>query len=98
MPLPNNIQLYEDIRHHLDRALESPNGIRLNTATSGQAVNLRQRLYKLRALEKERSLEIFEPGDERRAKTAWDNLEIEHTKGDPFLTIVHRAPVTVEDL
>jgi hypothetical protein len=41
----------------------------------GKAIHLRQRLYKLRQLEKIESTKLFEVGDERRNVTPYDNLE-----------------------
>ncbi len=96
MALSNDIRLYDDIRSHLDRALDSSAGIRINCQSRGMAINLRQRLYKLRALEKERSVEVYPPNDLRRATTPWDLLYM--TVVDNALIITHRDPVTVEDL
>lgn len=96
MPLSRNITEYEDCREHLDRALVATTGIRINLSTSGGAVHLRQRLYKLRQLEKIRSTEIYEIGDERRNKTPYDNLSIQ-VVGDS-VEIRHTAPITIEDL
>lgn len=96
MPLPTDIRLYDDIRPHLDRAVESRAGIRITCATKGQAINLRQRLQKLRQLEKARSVDLYEQGDDRRAVTPWDNLHM--TVKDNALLLEHRQPISVEDL
>lgn len=99
MPLPNDIRLYDDIRQHLDRAIASA-GIRITCASYGQAVNLRQRLQKLRQLEKLKSVEIFlEPDDPRRATTPWDVLSMNIKKGDNVLYLIpDRVPIIAEDL
>ena len=96
MALSNNIASYEDIRLHLDRALGAETGIRLRCNSHGQAVHMRQRLYKLRALEREQSLELYEPGDSRRATSAYDLLKIEVE--DEHVLILQIAPIVVEDL
>lgn len=96
MALSKNITEYEDCREHLDRALSSTKGIRITTSAPGVAIHLRQRMYKLRQLEKVRSTEIYEIGDERRNKTPYDNLSI--TVVDDAVEIRHTAPLLVEDL
>lgn len=96
MALSKNIVEYEDCREHLDRALQSANGIRITLATNGQAVHLRQRLYKLRQLEKVRSTEIFDVGDERRLVTPYDNLSI--SVKDNAVEIRHSIPPVIEEL
>lgn len=96
MALSKNIAEYEDCREHLDRALASDKGIRINTDSHGTAVHLRQRIYKLRQLEKVRSLEIYEIGDPRRNVTPYDDLSA--VVVDSSVEIRHRQPMTVEDL
>jgi hypothetical protein len=53
-------------------------------------------MYKLRQLEKVRSTEIYEIGDERRNKTPYDNLSI--TVVEDAVEVRHTAPLLVEDL
>lgn len=96
MALSKSITEYEDCREHLDRALVSTKGIRITTPAPGVAIHLRQRLYKLRQLEKVRSTEIYEIGDERRNKTPYDNLSI--TVSADAVEIRHTTPLLVEDL
>lgn len=99
MPLPNDIRLYDDIRQHLDRAISSA-GIRITCHSYGAAVNLRQRLQKLRQLEKLKSVELFlEPEDPRRATTPWDHLSMTIEKGSNVLFLIpDKKPLEVEDL
>lgn len=96
MALSKNITEYEDCREYLDRALVATTGTRIKLPSNGGAVHLRQRLYKLRQLEKVRSLELYEIGDERRNKTPYDNLAI--VVVDNTVEIRHAEPIIVEDL
>lgn len=96
MPLAKNINAYEDIRQHFDRALQSQAGIRITTPTHGSAVSMRARFYAMRKLERERSLELYEPGDPRRGVSPYENLSIEIE--DNSVVLRHTAPIVVEDL
>lgn len=96
MPLAKNISAYEDIRQHFDRALQATTGIRITKASHGAAVSMRARFYAMRKLERERSLEIYEPGDPRRGASPYENLSIEVE--DNAILIRHVAPDLVEDL
>lgn len=96
MSLSQDIQTYEDIRPHFERALASANGIRISTRSPGQAVHLRQRLYKLRALDRKRSFEIYEPGHEMRGRSVYENVEI--VLDGESVMIRPIEPVKVEDL
>lgn len=96
MALSKNIEEYEDCRDHLDRAVMSSKGIRINMPSSGGAIHLRQRLYKFRQLEKFQSAKIYELGDARRGKTAYDALLIK-VVGDS-VEVTHGEPITVEEL
>lgn len=96
MALSKNIIEYEDCREQLDRALASEKGIRITVRDKGAAIHLRQRLYKLRQLEKIRSTELFDIGDERRSTTPYDNLVI--TVNDNAVEIRHGVPAVIEEL
>lgn len=96
MSLSQDINTYEDIRPHLDRALESPRGIRVTTRNKGQAIHLRQRLYKLRSLDTKRTLELFDPGDSRRGVSIWKDLVI--SIEDNAILIQHGEPIKIEEL
>lgn len=96
MALSKNIAEYEDCREHLDRAISSPKGIRITLPTAGQAVHMRQRLYKLRQLEKLRSVELYDVGDDRRNKTPYDNLAIAVV--DNCVEVRFAEPIVVENL
>jgi hypothetical protein len=96
MALSNNIVEYEDCRDHLDRALASRNGIRITCPSPGKAIHLRQRLYKLRQLEKIESTKLYEVGDPRRNSTPYENLEA--VVVGPTLEIRPTEPLIIEEL
>lgn len=96
MPLAKNLSAYEDLRSHFDRALQSVNGIRITTPSHGAAVSMRARFYALRKLEREHSIEIYDPGDERRGRSPYENMSIEVE--DNQILIKHVAPILIEDL
>lgn len=98
MPLTNNISDYEAVRVYLDRALESPAGIKITLPSHGQAVHLRQKLYKLRQLETRASVDVFPVGDDRRGASPWDGLSIQVEKGSCELRILHQTPIRIEEL
>lgn len=96
MALSSNIAEYEDCREHLDRALSANVGIRITLPSKGEAIHLRQRLYKLRQLEKLKSTEIFEVGDPRRGVSVYDNLRVFIEEN--VLEIRQVSPIHVEEL
>jgi hypothetical protein len=52
MGMSESIHSYEDIRGFLDRALESERGVKIEVAEKGKAISMRQRMYKLRTLDR----------------------------------------------
>lgn len=96
MPLATDSRAYEDIRPYFEKALASEKGIRVELPTKGQAVNLRQRLYTLRKLDRIASTDTFDIGDERYGVSPYDLLNIEVQ--DNVLLITHRAPNKVSEL
>lgn len=96
MPLSTNIAHYEDIRPHLDRALDSDKGVRITCENKGQAINTSQRLNKLRLLERERASEVFDVGDPRRGNGPYDLLTVRVE--DNAILITHKVPLIIEEL
>ena len=99
MTLPKNPHAYENVREVLDQALASEKGLKLRAAqpedtpdqARRRAITLRQRIYRMRKLDREISERAFEPGDERRGRSVYDALiidmagdEISIRKGQPF--------------
>lgn len=97
MALSNDLKSYEDIRPYFERALATEKGIRLETRSRGQAIHLRQRLYKLRQLDRLRSTDLFEPGDERRGVSVYENVEV-IIEDEVNVIIRPIEPVRIEEL
>ena len=74
MPLSHSPLMYDDIRQIMDRALESPLGIKVTLATTGQAVHFRQRFYKFRAIEHTAAMRHFPEDDRRYGVSSYDTL------------------------
>jgi hypothetical protein len=96
MALSRDITTFEDIRPYLDQALSAEKGIRITTPSKGSAVHLRQRLYTLRALERKNSLSIYDVGDERRGKSAYDDIAI--SVDECAVEIRKTTPIVVQEL
>jgi hypothetical protein len=96
MPQAKNIAAFEDLRPHYNRALQSPNGIRIRCASSGAAVSMRARFYTLRKLEREASVDLFPPEHPLRGLSPYENLSI--SIEDNCVVIRHTEPIVVEDL
>lgn len=96
MALSNDITSYEDVREYCDRALTSPKGIRVTPPTPGGAVHLRQRIYKLRQLERANAVAIYEIGHPLRGRSAYDNIIVNIVDGAVEITV--GEPIQVEEL
>lgn len=82
----------------LDRALESPRGIRVKTSTYDEAISLRHRLYSHRTRDRRASRKLFEPNEPGFDASRWDGLMI--TLGDNELIISQdpSSDVVIEEL
>jgi len=80
----------------LDAALESPNGVAIETPTQGQATYLRHRLYAFRVLDRKASMELYEVGDPRRGRSVYDTLNF--SCEGARVEIRHSAPLKVYNL
>ncbi len=82
MPPNNSSAQTEDLRAHLDRALEAEKGIRILIGDKSAATHLRHRFYSFRTADRKSSLDIFPEGDARRGKSVYDGLVVNITKDD----------------
>lgn len=74
MGLSNNSASYEGLRTTCDQALSSAKGLKVTLESKGKAVNMRQRFYKMRELDREQSFKIYPEGDPRRGTSVYDGL------------------------
>lgn len=77
MALSNNSLSYEGLRTTCDQALSLPKGLRVTLESRGKAVNMRQRFYKMRELDREQSCKIYGPDDPRYNTSVYDGLVVE---------------------
>lgn len=96
MALSKDIRHYEDLRPYLDRALASPEGVRITCPTKGKAINMQQRIYKLRVLDRERTFDVYDFGHPLRGVSPYDSLNMK-LEGNTLI-ITHAEQIVVEDL
>ena len=96
MGMSKSLASYDDIRTALDRALESENGVRIPCGSPQAAVNLRQRCYYFRGLDREQSKKIYAAGDPRYNTSAYDTIVIQAI--DTFLYLRTGVALTIEEL
>jgi hypothetical protein len=65
---------YDDIKSLLDRALSSTKGVKTICASHGQAVRLRQRCNKFRAMDRRENRKIYEPDHPLHGRSSFDCL------------------------
>lgn len=65
---------YADVQEALDRALASERGISISFDSHGQAIRFRHRAYSLRKILREKSGEIYKPGEFAYGRTPYDAL------------------------
>lgn len=74
--------MIDEVREVLERALASPTGIRVtmkgdtHEAAIKAAIRLRWQCNSLRKADREATLAMFPPGDERRGRSQFDGLEL----------------------
>lgn len=98
MPLSQNIHTYEDCRAIFDRALLSENGVMVTRPTPGSAINLRQRCYKFRALDRLESQKLFPESDPRYGTSAYDLLSVETVENIVYIRKFSADQFKIEDI
>lgn len=82
MSTSTSILAYADVRELLDRAIDSPNGIRvtlpdrLEGKPGGTATYFIQRAYKFRTLDRRENAKIYPPGEPMHGKSVYDVLVV----------------------
>jgi len=70
----NSPLMYVDCRALLERALESPKGIRITCDTHGQAIDLSRRINKARQLDRVNNAKIYPPDELMHNRSTFDTL------------------------
>jgi hypothetical protein len=101
MPANNKPAAIQKLRDVLDRALGAENGLRVRVASRGAGVSLRQRLYKVRSIDRDNTLSLYPEGDLRRGTSPYDALVVT-VEGDnatgAWVHVSRGADLEVEEL
>lgn len=101
MPTPISKAAYKVYYDVLDRALDSPNGIRIEVGDKGAAFQYRVRLHAARAHDRELNRESREPHDPEYGISDYDNLVVRlRSEGDKWWVYVEHdtLPKNIEEL
>ena len=74
MSLPNSLLSYQDCLDVFERAVETPEGIRVRFSSSDDATHFRMRLHQCRRLQREQNAETYEEGHPMCGKSLFDGL------------------------
>lgn len=74
--MPNNSLSHEGVRTLCDRAL-AEGGIQITFDRRGEAVNIRQRIFKMREADRKASQHIYPEGDPRCGRSVYDALIVQ---------------------
>jgi hypothetical protein len=81
----------------LDRALESPRGIKVNCSTPKRAFSLRMQCYTCKSRERARSTKIYPTDSPMYGCTPWDGLQFQ-LDGAFLIVSTIASPLDVEEL
>ena len=76
MTLPNTRLAYTTEYEHLERAKDSPRGIRLLMESRDAAHTYRSRLHYARRIDRDKNKEIFKEGDPLFGSSVYDNIVV----------------------
>ena len=81
MPLPKDPHRFPEALELLNRAIESPKGIKVGYPTCLDAYKMRQKMYTKMGDSRRESKEMFEQEDPRWGKSPYDSLRLELEPG-----------------
>ena len=91
---------FDDVRSTLQRALDTPKGIRIKFPTAGAAITFRQRCNHFRQADRKANRGTYAPDHPLHSASAYDELVLTIPKkgspGDNVLSILKRAAVEFE--
>lgn len=76
MTMPTSRLAYYDCYEILDKAIDSPRGIRLRFATEGAARHFRTRLHKARQINRLDNAETYDPSHALHGRSEYDPLTV----------------------
>lgn len=86
MPTPTSPSSNQHAIEAMDRALESPKGIRVTFSTPGQAIQFRMSCYAARLAARKTNIKIYPFGDPLYGRSPYDSLK---------LTIINKTIVEI---
>lgn len=100
MPPSSSPLAHKDIEAALDRALSNGTGVRIRCAGYGYAVNLRQRAYKLREIDRRENRKIYTEDDPSYGRSVYDACLITPREIDNqwYLVIEVSSPQRLESM
>ena len=67
---------FADVQEAADTCLSSDRGIAIDLGTYGRAIHYRQRFYRFRKHMRNKSVEVYQPGDPMYDRTPYDCINI----------------------
>jgi hypothetical protein len=98
MPLSNAIESYADCRNLLDRALDSPKGVKVTLQTDGQAIRLNHRCNKFRVLDRQQNAKLYPEGNEWHNTSVYDGLCLSRSGAELSIIRLEKTEMEVEEL
>lgn len=98
MPMSKSLIAYTDCKAVLDRALESPKGLKIPRETDGAAIYLQQRLNYFRKLDRDFTRSIFPSEDPRHGVSVYDCLTIRRDGTTVYVQPVREDSLQIEEL
>lgn len=99
--MSQSIDSYADLLPILDSVVETRVGKRILRISKGSAINMRQRVYQLRLLDRKQNREIYEKGHPQHGTSPYDPISVEiNDLGEVGwgVDIRYGAPMVVVDL
>lgn len=101
MSLSNSRASYEDCYEVMDRALDTPDGVRVGFPDKDQATYYRMRINQARSLDRKYNGQSYAPTDPRRHHSEYDTLSARiRQSGEMWWVYVEKKqrPTVIEDI
>lgn len=82
---------YEDVRELMQRALDSPKGLRVTLSSPAEAINMRARMNKFRANNRKDNKKIYTPDHPMWGNSVFDALVTRIDRENPKVILVEKA-------
>lgn len=89
---------FDDVKEVLERALDSPKGIRVTFETTRAAVDFRRRANTYRKQERERSVKLYAPGDPLYGVSIYDKYILRLVDSVIYIELRTTDGIKVEEI